>query len=194
MIAEARAVAAAIPHQDLCLQWDVCSEMVMWDGQLPQMIPPPFRDVQHEILSRLVRLTAAVPSDVELGIHLCYGDLDAKHFVEPKDATKMTELANALSGAISRKLAYIHMPVPINRADDDFYKPLADLKLPAGTDLFLGLVHADGAQATKARIAAANRYLPAFGIGTECGIARKRKPELVRTILEVHAQSSQEPV
>ena len=33
MIAEVAAVCEAIPHQDLCLQWDICIEMVFWDGQ-----------------------------------------------------------------------------------------------------------------------------------------------------------------
>jgi len=29
----------AIPLEDLCLQWDVCHEMIMWDGQAPDMVP-----------------------------------------------------------------------------------------------------------------------------------------------------------
>jgi hypothetical protein len=38
--------------------------------------------------SIFARLGRAVPDDVELGFHLCYGDLDAKHFVQPTDAAK----------------------------------------------------------------------------------------------------------
>jgi hypothetical protein len=30
-------------------------------------------------------LSDAVPADVELGIHLCYGDWEARHFVEPQE-------------------------------------------------------------------------------------------------------------
>ena len=30
---EVEAVCAAIPHHDLCIQWDVCHEMLIWDGQ-----------------------------------------------------------------------------------------------------------------------------------------------------------------
>jgi hypothetical protein len=193
MIREVQAIVAAIPHQDLCLQWDICNEMVMWDGQFPRITPPVFKDVKTEVMTRITRLIATVPADVELGVHLCYGDLDAKHFVEPQDAGKMTEFANAIAAAAQRDLAYIHMPVPIARDDDDFYRPLTGLRLKPGTELYLGLVHQDGAQNTKRRIATARKYVSSFGIGTECGIARKRRPDLVRSILKIHAESSAAP-
>ena len=186
MIAEVAALARHIPHRDLCIQWDICNEMVIWDGQPSEAVPA---DVSREaLLARIVRLCAAVPDDVELGLHLCYGDFGAKHFVEPKDAAKMVEFANALAGSVKHKLAYIHMPVPIERDDDAFHRPLRDLKLGAGTELYLGLVHAkDGVEGAKARIAAARRHAPPFGIATECGMARARSEATVRALLKIHA-------
>ena len=186
MIAEVAALARHIPHNDLCIQWDVCNEMVIWDGQPSDAVPG---NVAHEaIIARMKRLAAAVPADVELGLHLCYGDFGARHFVEPKDAAKMVDFANTLAAAMPHKLAYMHMPVPIGRSDDAFHKPLRDLKLGSGTALFLGVVHAkDGVEGTKARIAAARRYAPEFGIATECGMARARSEDTVRTLLKIHA-------
>jgi hypothetical protein len=186
MIAEVAALARHIPHNDLCIQWDVCNEMVIWDGQPSDAVPG---NVTHEaIIARMKRLAAAVPADVELGLHLCYGDFGARHFVEPKDAARMVDFANTLAAAMPHKLAYIHMPVPIGRSDDAFHKPLHDLKLGSGTALFLGVVHAkDGVEGTKARIAAARRYAPEFGIATECGMARARSEDTVRTLLKIHA-------
>ena len=100
----------------------------------------------------------------------------------------MVDFANALSNSIKHRLAYIHMPVPIDRRDDEFHRPLRDLKLAAGTELFLGVVHAkDGVEGTKARIAAARQYAAKFGIATECGIARARSEDTVRTLLKIHA-------
>ena len=186
MIAEVAALCRHIPHRDLCIQWDVCNEMVVWDGQKSDAVPA--GEPREKLLARMQRLCAAMPEDVELGIHLCYGDFGAHHFVEPKDAAKMVDFANALSRSIGHKLAYIHMPVPVERSDDDFHRPFRDLKLPAGTELFLGVVHAkDGVEGTKARIAAARCYAPAFGIATECGMARARSEETVRTLLKIHA-------
>jgi hypothetical protein len=187
MIAEVAALARHIPHRDLCIQWDLCNEMIAWDGQKTEAVPHADQPA-GEILARMQRLCDAVPDDVELGLHLCYGDFAGRHFVEPKDAAKMVAFANALTQAIKHKLAYVHMPVPVERTDDTFHRPLADLKLGAGTELFLGVVHArDGVEGTKARIAAARRHAPNFGIATECGMARARSKETVLTLLQIHA-------
>jgi hypothetical protein len=188
MMAEVAALCRHIPHGDLCIQWDVCNEMIIWDGQKTAGVPHA-DEARDKLLARMQRLCAGVPDDVEVGIHLCYGDFGGRHFVEPKDAAKMVELANALTQAIARKLAYIHMPVPIERSDDDFHRPFRDLALPAGTELYLGVVHArDGVEGARARVAAARRHAPAFGIATECGMARARSEETVRTLLKIHAE------
>src|SRR5262245_1775783 len=34
MMRELKAIFEEIPHEHLCLQWDVCVEMVIWDGQM----------------------------------------------------------------------------------------------------------------------------------------------------------------
>ena len=186
MIAEVAALCRHIPHRDLAIQWDVCNEMVVWDGQASDAVPAGVP--REQLIERMQRLCAAIPGDVEFGLHLCYGDFGAKHFVEPKDAAKMVEFANALAKAIPHKLAYIHMPVPIERNDDAFYAPFRDLKLGDGTELFLGLVHAkDGVDGTRARLAAAQRYAQKFGIATECGMARARSEDTVRALLKIHA-------
>jgi hypothetical protein len=188
MIAEVKALCSHIPHRDLCIQWDICNEMVIWDGQRTGAVPFP-EEPRAAILQRLARICAAVPDDVELGLHLCYGDFAAHHFVEPRDASAMVEFANALVRSIAHQLAYIHLPVPIERTDDAFHRPLRDLALSAGTELYLGVVHAkDGVAGTNARIDAARRYAPPFGIATECGMARARTQATVREILDVHAR------
>ena len=193
MIDEVIALCKAIPVNDLCIQWDVCNELLMWDGQMPAMVPASFTNLEQELPPRVARLVNAVPSGVECGMHLCYGDFDGKHFAEPRDAGKMTEFANAIVDKATRPIGYIHMPVPITRNDDAFFKPLAELRVHPETEIYLGVVHADGPTKTKERIACAAKYVPRFGIATECGIARKRKPELVRSLLEIHAAASQEP-
>ncbi len=194
MLREVEAICTAIPHKDLCIQWDVCNEMIIWDGRWKLWQPPfPEADIEREILARMKRLGDAIPADVELGIHLCYGDWKATHFVQPEDAGKMVSLANGIARSISRPITYMHLPVPIDRADDAFFAPLADLKLARETELYLGVVHADGAEHVARRVAAARRYVKDFGIATECGMARCRTPELVMALLAIHAESSREP-
>jgi methionine synthase II (cobalamin-independent) len=192
MLREVEDMCAAIPHKDLCIQWDVCNEMLMWDGQFAGFTPP-FDDLGEAILSRMKRICRKVPRDVELGIHLCYGDFNARHFAQPRDMTKMVEIANAITKVVARPIAYFHMPVPINRDDEEYFRPLLDLKLGRGAEVYLGLVHADGADKVKARIDAAAKYLPEFGIATECGIARARNPNVVKALLKAHAAVSRAP-
>src|SRR5215471_16877977 len=187
MIAEVAAICRHIPHRDLATQWDLCNEMIVWDGQRTDAVPV-LEEPKDALLARMKRLCAGVPEDVQLGVHLCYGDFAGRHFVEPKDAEKMVEFANALVTTIAHPFAWVHMPVPVERSDDAFHRPLAKLALPAGCELFLGVVHAkDGADGAKARIAAARRHAPAFGIATECGMARARSEETVRQLLQIHA-------
>ena len=186
MLREAEAVCAVIPHGDLCLQWDVCHEMLTWDGRWPRRAA--FSGMDRQFADAFARLSAVVPRDVELGIHLCYGDFEGRHFVEPQDAAKMVELANLVFGSVERALAYIHMPVPIGRSDDAYFAPMKNLRLPPGTELYLGLVHAqDGVEGTVKRMATAKKHAPPFGIASECGISRARKPEVVEEFFRVYA-------
>jgi methionine synthase II (cobalamin-independent) len=192
MLHEVGTICRAISHEDLCIQWDVCIEMILWDGRAT-IIRNPFANVHDSVVERLQVLSRAVPKDVELGFHLCYGDWEAKHFIEPEDAGKLVEVANALAEHVDRPITYIHMPVPADRFDDSYYKPLTTLRLSPKTELYLGLVHPDGAENTRRRIAAAANYVKDFGIATECGIARARSPELVKKIIKIHAEVSGEP-
>jgi hypothetical protein len=188
MIQEVHSICSEIPHADLAIQWDVCIEMLMWDGRWPGSAKLP--DLSGALRSRFSRLSSAVAPEVELGFHLCYGDLDGKHFIDPLDATKMVELANLIVDATRRPVNFMHMPVPIARNDDAFFAPLVALNLGPETQLFLGCVHTDGVDSTKKRMDAARKYVSNFGIATECGMARARKPGLVQELIRVHAEAA----
>jgi hypothetical protein len=189
MLREVQRICDAIPHLDLAIQWDVCVEMLAWDGRWPNA--PTFPGMARVFGANFVRLGAAVPSDVELGFHLCYGDLDGKHFIEPIDATKMVEMAHLIKDSVERRITWMHMPVPIGRTDDAFYAPLKRLALAAETELYLGLVHArDGLEGTAARIATAKRHVAGFGIASECGISRGRGTNLALDFIRTYAAAA----
>jgi methionine synthase II (cobalamin-independent) len=191
MLGEVKRICASIPHQDLAIQWDVCIEMVQWDGRTPMI--PPFPGMEQVFAGAFSRLAAAVPSDVELGFHLCYGDMDAKHFVEPIDLSKAVSLANLIIANAGRAVNWIHMPVPMDREDAAYFAPLATLQRTSGMELYLGLVHAkDGVPGTVRRMKAASAFVKDFGVAAECGISRARTPEQARDILRVHAGAAKE--
>ena len=186
MLREVDEICAAIPHHDLALQWDMAVETLQWDGRLPLM--PRFPGIEQVFRGTVRRLSERVPADVELGFHLCYGDLDGVHMIEPADATRMVELTHLILDAAGRPVQFVHMPVPIDRDDDAYFEPLQRLRLPAGTELYLGLVHAkDGVDGTRRRIEVASRYVPEFGIGSECGISRGRRPRDAVEFIRVYA-------
>lgn len=188
MLREVASLCKHIPHKDLCIQWDVCNEMVIWDGLQNPAVP--FPDTSKDsIIARMQRLCAAVPADVELGIHLCYGDFGGKHFAEPVDAGAITSLANALTKNVRRLINYIHMPIPHHWKEERQYAPLKDLQLNPATEIYLGLVAAvDGVKGAQERIALASKYVPAFGVSTECGISRARTEATVMALLKTHVE------
>lgn len=185
-MAEVAAIVAAVPASELAIQWDTVFELLILEGARKSSID----DTRSGLIDRLRRLGEAVPRDVELGYHFCYGDMGHKHSLEPGSMAIMVDLANDLTKVLSRPIAYFHMPVPRGRDDDAYFAPLARLALPAASELYLGLVHfTDGIEGGQRRIAAASRRRPDFGVATECGFGR-RPPETVRRLLELHAELS----
>ncbi|HEX9835682.1 MAG TPA: hypothetical protein VGB90_02450 [Alphaproteobacteria bacterium] len=188
MLREIAEMCASIPQRDLAIQWDVAVEMVIFDGRARES---PWDDLAGELRARFARYAKAVPRGVELGFHLCYGDFDRHHTVEPMDTRKMVEMANLIAESVRRPIHWIHMPVPIERSDGAYFAPLKGLKLAKDTELYLGLIHArDGLDGAKRRIAAAANYVRGFGVATECGMGRSFAPGDVPKVLRLHAQAA----
>jgi hypothetical protein len=189
MLAELDEMFAAIPAQDLAIQWDAAHEIQNLEGAREGWFDTLERE-ETEIIDRLVRLGNHVPEGVELAYHLCYGDFNHQHVVEPKDTALMVRFSNALSQRIGRSIQWIHMPAPRTRTDDAYYAPLKDLRLRPETKLFLGLVHhTDGVGGARRRMAAAAKAVADFGIATECGLGR-RPPETLPQLLRIHAEAA----
>ena len=190
LFAEAAEIAATIPAGDLAIQWDVCHEVLGADGGVPVHYGSEHDAIIVGSAERAARHLAAVPDSVEAGIHLCYGDPGHKHIIEPADLATCVAMANAICAASPRPVDFIHMPVPRERDDDAYFAPLADLALPAATELYLGLVHfTGGLESTRARLAVAARHAGAFGIATECGFGR-RDPATIEALLGIHVVAS----
>lgn len=190
MIAAVRRIQMKIPGQDLAIQWDAAIEFAWLEG-VEVWTPPWLLEVEdgrmsmkEAVLKRLLKVANAVDGeDVELGFHLCYGDIRHKHFVEPKDLGLLVEVADGILRGANRPVAFLHMPVPRDRADASYYAPLKELEL-GSTALVLGLLHRDDDEGTRQRIEAASQVVRAFGIATECGLGRASEEEL-NSILKI---------
>jgi hypothetical protein len=190
LLAEIGRIAQAIPHDELAIQFDVCQEVGIWEGYYKAW----YDDPRGGSIERLVRYAEAVPEGVQLGYHLCYGDYQHEHFMEPRDGTVLRDMGNGIAAGVQRELNFLHLPVPRDRTDEAYFRPLAELDLHPETELYIGLVHlTDGVDGTLARIATAERVLQRdFGVGTECGLGR-RPAETIAALMEIHTAVA-EPV
>jgi hypothetical protein len=161
-------IAQAIPAADLSIQWDVCQEVLAFEGYFKDR-PAHYK---AQIFEMLGRLGDAVPAGVEMGYHLCYGSPRDEHLVQPKDSTILVEMMNGIAAATRRRIDFLHIPVPKGRTDEAYYAPLEAWKRPAGTKLYLGLLHYDDDAGDKARIDVARRFVNDFGLSAECGWGR----------------------
>jgi hypothetical protein len=188
-IGEVERIAAAIPNDRLALQWDVCQEVLAWEGYYDKG-PVDFRS---ETIRVLETIGDAVPAGIELGYHLCYGSPADEHLVQPKDTGIMVEMTNAIVAGVKRPIQFFHMPVPKARTDDAYFAPLANLKLRPHTELYLGLIHHNDAAGDLARLAAARRHARVDGISTECGMARG-DPARLAAMLAAHVRAAERSV
>jgi hypothetical protein len=186
MLGEVARIAQALPHDRIALQWDVCQEVVAWEGYYE---PGPV-DFREETIGELLAIGDGVPETIELGYHLCYGSPADEHVIQPKDAGVMVEMVNAVSAGVRRSIDFFHLPVPKPRTDDAFFAPLDGLNLRPDTELYLGLVHRDDMAGNAARLAGARRHARVDGVATECGMARG-DPERFPALLAAHVQTAE---
>ncbi len=184
-IGEVQKIARALPNDRISIQWDVCQEVLAWEGYYDKG-PVDFRT---ETIDVLTKIGDAVPAGIELGYHLCYGSPADEHLVQPKDAGIMVEMTNAIAAGVKRPIQFFHLPVPKGRTDDAFFAPLEKLKLKPETELYLGLIHHNDQAGDATRLAAARRHARVDGIGTECGMARG-DPARLPSMLASHARAA----
>jgi hypothetical protein len=169
--AEIAKILEKIPHEDLAIQWDCSWEITDMYGGLPgfakegalQRNAPQFRALSKDI-----------PEEVMLGYHFCFGTFGGWPRFAPPDLSGAVALANAAASGSGRRVDWLNIP-GLDRSDDAFFRPLADLD-PRGARVYLGLVH--NMDRFAARVAAARKFLPSFSLSAPCGFGRCETAEL----------------
>ncbi|KAF2233327.1 hypothetical protein EV356DRAFT_448418 [Viridothelium virens] len=183
-----------IPAQDLAIQFDLPFALAYTDWergrhQIP-FFKPWFEPVREGLMQRIEELSDAVDKEVWLAYHLCYGDINHKHYLDPEDSKDLVTWANDITQRIAPKHAiqWFHMPVPKDRTDYAYFEPLKQLRIGYAR-LFLGVVHAHDEAGTEQRIKSAQKVCTDFGIATECGLGRTPNEDL-ESILEISKKLS----
>ncbi len=196
---EVQDICDSIPHEDLAIQWDICVEVAAVEGlegftdELSYLESDPMKRYCDAL--RLV--CAPIPDDdIWLGLHICYGSLthadsessDTGHFCEIKDLNVSVDMANEGSRACGRPVDFVQMSVQLsNGFKDSYYDPLKRLDVGRART-YLGLIHLhDGVDGTLKRIGIAKKYLPDFGISTQCGWGRRPLTQKIEDLLQLHA-------
>ena len=189
LFADLDRLLAAIPHDDVAVQWDVAVEFAILDGGFEATEAQTF----DSIVERLVRCIEHVPADVPAGLHLCYGDYQHQHFKQPESLEAQVRLSNAVSSQAARPVNWIAFTVPQDRSDESFFEPLASLALPSETEIYLALVPYHPAEqrpgTTEEQVLLIDLHLTAteWGICTECGMARAERDD-VPALLDRHRE------
>jgi hypothetical protein len=176
--AELAAIFEAIPHQDLALQWDLAWEIsAVYQDHKDN--PAEGRIETH--VAPVERLSKQIPAQVAIGFHFCFGTFGGWPRFSPDDLGRAVDLANACVAAVGRPVSWVHLPT-LDRADDKFFAPLARLD-PKGARVYLGMIHS--MPSFEQRLAAARKFLPAFGLAAYCGFGRV-PPEQMPQVLQDH--------
>jgi hypothetical protein len=175
-------IAAAIPNEELAIQFDVASAVfARVERNEASTYGRNKAEMQDRFADILIALGNHVPDDIDLLYHLCCGDSGHKHVVEPTDMADMVEFANRVSQPCRRRL---------------FRAPQTARTSSGDSELCLGLVHyTDGVTGTKQRLETAKRHVPDavsdFAIATECGFGR-RDTRTIPELLRIHAAVADE--
>jgi len=195
---ELRDLASSIPHEDLAIQWDLARETAAVEGlefnfQNAELrsLPP---DPMERYCQALAELSAGIPEDVWLGLHVCYGSLqhkegkspDSAHFVPIRDLGVAVDMLNEGVKACGRRVDYVHMPVQLSEMRDAFYAPLERLEV-GDARVYIGLLDtSDGVDGALRRISLARQHLRSFGVATPCGWGRRPLSQKVGELLNLN--------
>lgn len=179
LIEEVQQIAAALPHERVAIQWDVLQEVLLWEGCFPDRPD----DYKNQIATVLGRIGEAVPQPIEVGYHLCFGGSQHEQLVQPRDAGVLVEIMREILKHVRRPIQYFHFPVPQDHGDAVFYAPFKTLSLPAGTELYVGLMHMNDDEGNKKRLELARHHIPVAGVASVCGWGRG-EPAQVGALLD----------
>ena len=194
MFADLDRLLAAIPHDDVAVQWDVAVEFAV----LEEFFAPGGAQAFDAIVAGLARCVDQVPADVPVGLHLCYGDYGHQHFKQPESLALQVRVLNAVTAAANRTVSFASFTVPQYQREESYFAPLAGLTANPDTEINFALVPyhpADQAPGTTgeqvrlidATLAASPAGGRAWGICTECGMGRAGREE-IPGLLDLHRE------
>jgi hypothetical protein len=182
VLRELKRLTDAVPPSALAIQWDVCYEVLDIEGVIAWMGDGAW----ERFTGPVSRLARALPENVLVGYHFCYGTFPDWPMYEARDMSLLVRMANFAIANSGRAVDWIHMAGPkyLRSEEDRFFRPLSELRT-ASARVFLGIVlPLDGVAGLKRRYATASKYLPEFGVSLYCGFGRQPGEDGMETMRE----------
>jgi len=176
-----------LPRDHVAVQWDVAVEFGHLEGAYPGA------KGMDAIVERLARDVDHVPAEVPVGLHLCYGDYQHRHFQEPGSLAMQVEVVNNTSAAASRPIDFLSFTVPQFQRDPAYFEPLSSLASLPASQIYFALVpyhpdtQSEGTTAEQVRLIDGYIGDRPWGICTECGMGRVERED-VPTLLDLHRE------
>jgi hypothetical protein len=194
MFADLARLLAAIPPDEVAMQWDVAVEF----GVLEEAFAPGGAQAFDAIIAALARCIDQVPAEVPAGLHLCYGDYGHQHFKQPESLSLQVRALNAVAAAARRPVSFVSFTVPQYQREEGYFAPLAQLTADPNTELNFALVPYHPAEqapgTTDAQVRLIDAALAAspggardWGVCTECGMGRASRDE-IPALLDLHRE------
>ena len=166
LAAEVEAIAAKIPHEDLAIQWDCAWELQAVCGA-GKSVPSELEVETH--VPQIARLSNAVPEDVALGFHFCFGTFGGWPAFAPDDLAPpgRSHQRRARAASTGRSTGSTSRRSTAPTTPSTRRSKRLDAK---GARVYLGAIHS---MATlQERLDAARKFLPDFGLAAYCGFGR----------------------
>jgi len=177
---ELERLTAAVPPDELAVQWDVCYEVLDLEG----VIAWTGGDAWERFAGPVGRLARLLPDEVLVGYHLCYGTFPQWPMHEARDLGLLVRMANHAVAHSGRTVDWLHLAGPpyIRSEDERFFRRLTDLE-PGDARVYLGIVlPVDGISGVRRRHATASKYLADFGVAMYCGFGRQPGQDGLQTM------------
>lgn len=169
---------------DLLIQIEVPAELA-FAYQLPDFL---VNFALRTALDQVKRIEPRSP----FGVHICFGDLNNEALINPETLDKMVLFSNQLvkKWPATHELSYIHYPLA-EAADppsleEEYYRPLGNIKLPPGVRFVAGFVHDKRTESEHKKILGIVEGIRGntVDLACSCGLGR-RTPRVADQLLEM---------
>jgi len=196
---EVQGIIASVPASELAISWDIVEFGISLAN------PDPLDHYgADELAAAIARAVDIVSAEVPCGMHFCYGGHNSNGMVRPglnrreiKDTELMVRFFNAIRAKVHRRIDWLHVPVPRQHGEPEYFEPLTRLHRDAQTQLYLGLLHVDdGIEVTRKKLQVAQSCIGTFGIAAACGLnpfVSGIPAERIGEVIDYHRRAAELP-